>query len=132
MRKEIVKIAGIANPPSPFNHVVKAGNFIFLSSQLSADLKTNKILSGNIREQTKQSLENIKFLLESSGSSMDNIVKVVIYMKDVKKDFKEMNEVYSRYFHKGREPARVTVQALSPIENIDIEIDATSIIPEIR
>ena len=85
MKKEVVKIKGIIVPPSPFSHVVKAGNFIFLSSQLSADLKNHKILGGNIREQTKQALENIKFLLESSGSSMDNIVKTVIYMKDVKK-----------------------------------------------
>jgi 2-iminobutanoate/2-iminopropanoate deaminase len=127
MKKEIVKIKGIANPPSPFNHVVKAGNFIFLSSQLSADLKEHQILSGDIRMQTKQAMENIKFLLESSDSSMENVVKVVIYMKDVKKDFKAMNEVYQKYFRKGLEPARVTIQALSPIENIDIEIEATAI-----
>ena len=130
MKKEIVDLKGIIAPPSPFNHVVKAGNFIFLSSQLSADLKVHKILGGTIHEQTKQALENIKFLLESSGSSMDDIVKVVIYMKDVKNDFNAMNEVYREYFKKGEEPARVTVQALSPIEKIDIEIEATAIIPE--
>jgi 2-iminobutanoate/2-iminopropanoate deaminase len=130
MKKEIVKIKGIVAPPSPFNHVVKAGNFIFLSSQLSADLKNHKILGGNVREQTKQALENIKFLLESSGSSTDNIVKTVIYMKDVKKDFDAMNEVYREYFKSGEEPARVTIQALSPIDKIDIEIEVIAIIPE--
>jgi len=130
MKKEIVKLKGIIVPPSPFNHVVRAGNFVFLSSQLSADLKVHKILGGNIREQTKQALENIKFLLESAGSSMDDIVKIVIYMKDVKNDFNTMNDVYRKYFKKGEEPARVTVQALSPIEKIDIEIEATAIIPE--
>ena len=130
MKKEIIHPKGIITPPSPFNHIVKAGNFIFLSSQLSADLKVHKILGGNIREQTKQALENIKFLLESAGSSMDNIVKCVIYMKDVKKDFNAMNEVYREYFKKGEEPARVTVQALSPIGKIDIEIEVTAIVPE--
>jgi len=130
MKKEIIQVKGIIAPPSPFNHVVKAGNFIFLSSQLSADLKVHKIIGGNISEQTKQALENIKFLLNSAGSSMDNIVKIVIYMKDVKNDFNAMNEVYRKYFKKGEEPARVTVQALSPIEKIDIEIEATAIIPE--
>lgn len=129
MKKEIVKIKGIANPPSPFNHVVRSGNFLFLSSQLSVDLKTNKIIGGNIKKQTKQALENIKFLLESANSSMENIVKVVIYMKDVKKDFKAMNEVYREYFKNGEEPTRVTIQALSPIENVDIEIEAIAIIP---
>ncbi|MBT6773936.1 RidA family protein [Candidatus Woesearchaeota archaeon] len=129
MKKEIIQVKGIIVPPSPFNHIVKAGNFIFLSSQLSADIKIHKILDGDIKKQTKQALENIKFLLESAGSSMDNIVKCVIYMKDVKKDFDVMNEVYSTYFKEGKEPARVTVQALSPIDKIDIEIEATAIIP---
>ena len=130
MKKEIIQIKGIIAPPRPFNHAVRAGSFIFLSSQLSADLKIHKILGGDIRKQTKQALENIKFLLESAGSSMDNIVKIVIYMKDVKKDFNAMNEVYHEYFKEGEEPARVTVQALSPIEKIDIEIEATAIVPE--
>ena len=130
MKKEIIKINGIIAPPSPFNHVVKAGNFIFLSSQLSADLKLHKIIGGDIREQTKHALENIKFLLEKAGTSMDNIVKVVIYMKDVKKDFSAMNEVYRKYFKTGEEPARITVQALSPIDKIDIEIEAVAIAPE--
>ena len=129
MKKEIIQVKGIIVPPSPFNHIVKAGNFIFLSSQLSADIKIHKNLDGDIKKQTKQALENIKFLLESAGSSMDNIVKCVIYMKDVKKDFDVMNEVYSTYFKEGKEPARVTVQALSPIDKIDIEIEATAIIP---
>lgn len=60
MKKEIVKIKGIIAPPSPFSHVVKAGNFIFLSSQLSADLKNHKILGGNIHEQTKQAFREYK------------------------------------------------------------------------
>lgn len=127
MKKEIIKISGIVAPPSPFNHVVKAGELLFLSSQLSVDLKAHKILGGNIKQQTKQALENIKFLLESSGSSMKNIVKVSIYMRDIK-DFDAMNEMYRKYFEKGEEPARVTVQAASPIKGIDIEIEAVAIL----
>lgn len=126
MKKEIIKIKGISDPPAPFNHVVKAGNFLFLSSQLSTDLKRHEILGLNIREQTTQALENIKFLLESSGATMDDIVKVVIYMKDIK-DFNDINEIYSRYFQKGREPARVTIQAVSPIAKIGIEIEVIAI-----
>ena len=127
MKKEIINVKGIVAPPSPFNHIVRAGNFIFLSSQLSVDLRTNKIISGNISNQTKQTLENIKFLLESANSSIDNIVKVVIYMKDVKNDFYAMNKVYCKYFKNGEEPARVTIQALSPIDEIDIEIEVVAL-----
>ena len=128
VKKEIIKINGIKHPEAPFNHVVRAGNFLFLSSQLSAELKTNKIIEGNIEEQTKQALENIKFLLESSGATMNDIIKVVIYLREIK-DFDQMNRVYVEYFKKGQEPARVTVQAVSPIKNIDIEIEVIAILP---
>ena len=129
MKKEIIKINGIMNQSYPFNYVVKAGNFLFLTSQLSVDLKTNKILNGNVIEQTTQTMDNIKFLLESSGTNMDNILKVVIYMKNLK-DFESMNQVYRKYFKKGLEPARVTIQATSPIKDIDIEIEVTALLPE--
>ncbi|KKL74383.1 hypothetical protein LCGC14_2065450 [marine sediment metagenome] len=121
-------INGIKNPDAPLNHVVKAGNLLLLSSQLSADLKTNKILRGTITKQTRQALENIKFLLESSGATMDNIIKIIVYMRNIK-DFNQMNRVYRGYFNKGQEPARVTIQAISPIKNIDIEIEATALLP---
>ncbi|MHA2036014.1 MAG: RidA family protein [Promethearchaeota archaeon] len=128
MKKEIIKINTIKSPDGPFNHVVKGGNLLFLTSQLSADLNTNKILKGDITEQTRIAMENIKFLLESSGSTMNDILKVVVYMRKVK-EFDKMNRVYSEYFEKGQEPARVTIQAKSPIKNIDIEIEAIALLP---
>lgn len=54
-------------------------------------------------------MDNVKLLLESAGSTMNDIVKVVVYMKDIKKDFYAMNDVYSQYFSVGNEPARVAV-----------------------
>ena len=129
MKKEVVKIKGVAKPPSPFNHVVKAGNFLFLSSQLSVNLHTHTLLKGTIAEQTKQALENIKFLLESSGSQMSDIVKIIVYMRDVKQ-FAEMNRIYREYFAEGEEPARVAIQAASPLPGIDIEIEATALLSE--
>ncbi len=128
MKKEIKTIPGIQSPDSPFNHVVRAGEFLFLTSQLSVDLKMGRILGGNIVEQTRQALENVKFLLESCGATMDDIVKVIVYMRDVN-DFDKMNQVYREYFTKGQEPARVTIQALSPIEGIEIEIEVTAVLP---
>lgn len=127
INKEIVKIEGVADIPGPLNHVVKAGDFLFLSSQLSADLKEHRLIKGDIRQQTQKAMENIKFLLEQAGSSMDDIVKTVVYMKNVKEDFQNMNEIYQRFFKKGQEPARITIQAPSPLEGIDIEIEATAV-----
>jgi len=126
MKKKIIKIEGVASPPAPFNHVVKAGGFLFFSSQLSADIRTNEIVPGSVLEQTRRALENLKFLLEASGGKMDDIVKVVVYLRDVK-DFDEMNGVYREYFEPGEEPTRVTVQAPSPIESIAVEIEAIAV-----
>ncbi len=128
MKREIISIPGIQTPDSPFNHVVRVGDFLFLTSQLSAELKTGRILGGDIIEQTRQSLENVKLLLESCGAKMDDIAKVIVYLRDIE-DFDKMNQIYLEYFTKGQEPARVTVQAISPIEGIDIEIEVTAVLP---
>ncbi len=127
MQKEIIIINGI-KPTSPFNHVVKAGDLLFLSSQLSCNLKTGDIIPGTIEQQTRKALQNVQFLLESSGTSMDNIVKVTIFMKDGN-EFNKMDQVYRDFFKVGYEPVRVTIQAQSPIEGIKIEIEVIAVIP---
>ncbi len=126
MKKEVMNIEGVKRPSSPFNYVVKAGDIIFLTSQLSADLKTGEILKGNIEQQTKRAMGNMKFLLENCNSDMDDIVKIVIYLKDIN-DFDKVNNIYKQYFSEGQEPARVTIQAVSPVKDIDIEIEAIAV-----
>ncbi len=126
MKKEILNIPNVKQPDCPYNHVIKAGSTLYLTSQLSCNLKTGQIIQGDIEIQTKNALENIKYLLENSNSSMSNILKIVIYMRNVS-EFDKMNEVYRKYFKKGEEPARVTVQALSPIKNVDIEIEVVAL-----
>lgn len=126
MKKLVVDLTDVKKPTTGFNHVVKAGNFIFLSSQLSADLKTGEIIKDDIRKQTKRAMENIKYLLSQCGCGMDDIVKVVIYFRNAN-DRKEINNIYKQYFTPGQEPAKVSVQALSPIEGIDVEIEITAV-----
>lgn len=125
MKKEIIKIEGINNRSGTFHHVVRANGFLFLSSQLSCDLKTGEIIPGDVKEQTKRAMDNVKFLTESSGGTMEDIVKVVIYMRDVKHR-EDINEVYARYFKPGTEPVKVSVQAPSPIPGVDIEIETVA------
>jgi 2-iminobutanoate/2-iminopropanoate deaminase len=128
MKKEVITIPGVRTSGATFNHVVKAGGFLFLTSQLSADFTTGQILPGDIAAQIRRALENIRVLLTSCGATMDDIVKAVLYLRDVN-DRHKVNEVYREYFTKGQEPAKVTVQAASPIEGVDIEIEVTAIAP---
>ncbi len=126
MKKEVVSIRGIKRSDLPFSHVVRAGNTLYLTSQLSCDLRTGEAIPGDVATQTRNALENVKFLLQEAGSSMENVVKVVIYLRHAS-HFDEMNGVYKEYFEAGFEPARVTVVAASPIDGIDIELEVTAV-----
>jgi len=75
-----------------------------------------------MKEQTRNALNNVKFLMQAYGGTMKDIVKVVIYMRNLSK-FGEMDAVYREYFEEGEKPARMTVQALSPVEKVDVEVD---------
>lgn len=126
MEKQVIDLPKIKKPTTGFNHAIKAGGFIFLSSQLSVNLKTGEILKGNIKQQTAKAMNNIKYLLSQCNCTMDDIVKIVIYFRDAK-DRKDINEIYTQYFSKGQEPAKISIQAASPIQGIDVEIEATAL-----
>ena len=130
MRREIVHIKDMPKSNLPFNHVVKAGNILYLTSQLSCNLITGEILKGSVKDQTRNAMENIKYLLEQANSSMGNIIDVTIYMRNLN-DFHDMNNVYREYFISGEEPARVVVKAESPLDNIDIEIKVTALVNDV-
>jgi len=121
MVKEIVKTNRAPAPIGPYSQAVRAGNLLFISGQGPIDPKTGKKVAGDIKEQTRQVLENIKGILEAAGLKLENVVKVNVYLRDIS-DFPKMNEVYKEYF-KENHPARTTVQATPPAD-IDVEIDA--------
>jgi 2-iminobutanoate/2-iminopropanoate deaminase len=121
MVKEVFKTNRAPAPIGPYSQAVKAGSLLFISGQGPIDPKTGKKVAGDIKEQTRQVLENIKGILEAAGLTLENVVKVNVYLKNMS-DFPKMNEVYKEYF-KENPPARTTVQATPP-GDIDVEIDA--------
>jgi 2-iminobutanoate/2-iminopropanoate deaminase len=80
----------------PFSEVVKVGRMLYLAGQLGTD-STGKLASGGIQAETRQALENIKHVLETNGSSMDDVVKCTAMLADIK-EWAAMNEVYVTYF----------------------------------
>lgn len=125
MNNEIIRISGVKTADLPFSHVVKAGDILYLSSQLSCDLQTGCIIGGDVATQTRKAMENINYLLSNAGSSMEHVLRMRVYMRNIS-EFDEMNRVYREYFRKGEEPARTTVQAPSPITGINVEIEVTA------
>lgn len=100
--------------------------FLFVSGQASIDFTTSRFISGTIEEETKRTLNNIKAIVEASGASLEDIVKVSVHLADIR-DFDKFNMTYSEYFS-GIKPARTTVQSVLA-EGVKIEIDCIVMAP---
>lgn len=100
------------------------GNLIFTSGQIPIDPATGAIVEGGIKEQTRQSLTNVKAILEGSGLKMGNVVKTIVFMADMN-DFADMNSVYAEFFTEPY-PARsaVAVKSLPKGALVEIEVVA--------
>jgi len=120
--KQLVRTPNAPQPLGPYSQGVKAGNFLFVSGQGAADPKTGQMAGEEIEPQTRQALTNIKAIVEASGFSMRDVVKVSIFLKNMG-DFKRVNEVYKTFFPEDP-PARTTVEARLPAQGMLIEIDA--------
>ena len=100
--------------------------FLFLSGQASVDFKTSKFMLGTIEEETTNTLNNIKAIIEAAGGTMDDVVKCTSHLADIN-DFDAYNNVYSTFFT-GIKPARTTVQSVLA-ENLKVEIDCIVKLP---
>lgn len=108
----------------PLAKGIKAGGFIFLSGQLGLD-GTGKLCSDNMAEQTKQTLNNIKALLEEAGVGIDRIVKTTVWITDIN-DFAEFNKVYAEVFS-HQPPARSTVVSSLALPGAKVEIEVIAL-----
>lgn len=122
MRKKVIHTHKVPPARVPLSQAIKAGDWVFASGQLGNDPKTGALAPGGIRAETRQVCENLKAILEAAGSSLDRVVKVTIYMKDVD-ELAEMNEIFSTYFPVDP-PARTTFECARLIRDARVEIEA--------
>ncbi len=108
-------------PIGPYSQAVEFGNLIFTSGQIALDTE-GFIVSDEIDEQTKKALDNIKNILEDNDSSINNVIKTTVFLKDMIY-FNSMNDVYETYFGKSL-PARSTVAVSGLPKNVKVEIEA--------
>jgi 2-iminobutanoate/2-iminopropanoate deaminase len=127
MHKRVIQTEKAPKAIGPYSQAIQAGNLLFLSGQLPFDPVTGELAKGDIREQTRRVLENLKGVLESQNLTMEDVVKATIFLKDMG-NFSQVNEVYGTYFPSSP-PARSTVEVARLPRDADIEIEAIALIP---
>lgn len=125
MEKNIINTNSAPAALGPYSQAVKVQNVIYTSGQLAINVATGEFINDDIKKATAQSLENIKAILEEAGSTMEKVVKTLVFLKDMN-DFEPMNEVYSQYF-KTNPPARSCVQAGKLPKDALVEIEVIAI-----
>ena len=125
---ERISPPGVPASRGPYSPAVRAGDFIFVSGQVPVDPATQQLVSGDVRQETRQTLTNIMRILDGCGAALSDVVKCQVFLADGK-DFAAMNEVYARYFAPEGvvPPARSTVEVarLPKDALVEIEVIAT-------
>jgi len=120
--KHTIATAQAPQAIGPYSQAVVSNGTAYLSGQIPLDPATGQIVEGDIAAQTARVLENLKAVLAACGSSLDQVLKTTVYLKDLG-EFARMNEVYARYFP-ATPPARSTVEVARLPREARIEIDA--------
>jgi 2-iminobutanoate/2-iminopropanoate deaminase len=115
-------------PTRPFSPAVQVGNLLFLAGQIgTGPSASGGVVSGGIKAETKQTMENIKDVLAKSGSSLERVVKCTVFMADMR-EWDAMNEVYATYFPRNK-PARSALGANGLALNARVEIECIAAVP---
>lgn len=109
----------------PYSVAITAGPFVFTSGQIGIDPKNNMLVEGGVEAETRQALTNVKNILEASGSSLANVVKTTVFLRDMG-DFAKMNAVYAEFLGQDS-PARSAVQVTLP-KNAAVEIETVALL----
>ena len=120
------KIIATTNAPGaigPYSQAVDCGAFLITSGQVPIDPATGEFVPGSIAEHTRQSLTNVKAILEAAGLTMDHVVKTTVFLQDMG-DFAAMNAVYAEFFTEGNYPARSAVEVAKLPKGALVEIEA--------
>ncbi len=122
--KEIISTDKAPAAIGPYSQAVRTGNLLFTSGMIPIDPATNQLVEGDIEVQAHQAIGNLAALLEASGTSLDRVVKTVVFIKNMD-DFAKVNEVYASFFTTSF-PARSCVEVARLPKDVLIEIEAVA------
>ena len=130
MKKDTIYTSNAPEPIGPYSQAVKltmdSHQMLYTSGQVAIDPKTGNFITGGIKEQSKQVMENLVALLNEAGSDLSKVIKTTVFIKDMN-DFAAMNEVYAEYFGESK-PARSTVEVARLPKDALVEIEVIAYI----
>ena len=109
MKKNIIATTNAPAAIGPYSQAIDCGSLLITSGQIPIDPATGNLVEGDITAQTRQSLTNVKAILEAAGLTMDNVAKTTVFLAHMS-DFAAMNAVYAEFFTEGNYPARSAVE----------------------
>jgi len=124
--KEVIKTDKAPGAIGPYSAGIKTNQFIFTAGQLGIVPASGNLIEGGIENETRQALLNIKNILEEAGSSLPQVVKTTVYLRQMS-DFARMNSIYAEFFQQDP-PARTTVQVAALPKQAAIEIEAVALV----
>ena len=126
MERAIVDVPAMPVTNPTYSQAIRAGNFLFVAGQIGLDYATGQLVEGGIREQTRQTLENIRVVLEAAGSSLEQVVNVTVYIVNWD-DWAAFNEVYRAFFPQAG-PAKTTAAVTRLAFDALVEIQIVALI----
>jgi 2-iminobutanoate/2-iminopropanoate deaminase len=123
--REVIATADAPQAIGPYSQAIRAAGLIFTSGQVPIDPRTQQVIGGDISAQTERVLKNVAAILEASGSSLKNVLRCTVFLKNMG-DFAAMNEVYGRHFPHDP-PSRSTVEVARLPKDVLIEIDVIAL-----
>ncbi|MCQ2388186.1 MAG: RidA family protein [Kiritimatiellae bacterium] len=121
---EIVSTENAPKALGPYSQAVKAGGFVWCSGQIPIDPAVNAVTAEGIEAQTRQSITNLKHVLEKAGAGLDKVVKTTVFIKDMN-DFAALNAVYAEMFGETK-PARSCVEVARLPKDVLVEIECVA------
>ena len=126
MKKNIIQTDKAPKAIGPYSQAVRTDSMIYTAGQLGLDPVSGELVAGSVEEQTRQSLTNLKNVIEAAGSTLGHVVKTTVFLKDMN-DFPKMNAIYSEFFG-DNPPARSTVAVAGLPKGGLVEIEAVVLV----
>ena len=125
--KKIVRPENGPKAIGPYSLGVQAGHLVFTAGQIGIIPATGEIIEGGVEAETRQALENVKSILEAAGTSLANVVKTTVFLRDIN-DFNKMNAIYGPFFPENP-PARSAIQVAALPRGAAVEIESVALVP---